>query len=67
MVAVPRTIDPILVNSRQAARALAICERTLAKMTQSGDLPCIRNGRRRLYDPDDLKVWVQQQKTDTCV
>jgi hypothetical protein len=62
MVAAAKAIDPILISARQAARALAMCEKRIVTMTKAGDLPCIRNGRRILYDPDDLKAWVQRNK-----
>ena len=53
---------PLLLTTRQAAKALAICERSLWTMTQSGTIPCIRLGRSVRYDPGDLRRWIDQQK-----
>ena len=52
----------LLMNARDAAKALAICERTLWELTKRGDIPCIRIGRAVRYDPRDLAEWIDRQK-----
>ena len=52
----------LLIGARDAAKALAISERTLWGLTNGGGLPHVRIGRRVLYDPRDLKAWIDQQK-----
>lgn len=53
----------LLLDARQAAEALSICEKTLWSITQPrGDLPCVRIGRRILYDPADLRAWICTRK-----
>ncbi len=55
-------IAPLLIGSREAAQMLSICQRTLWKLTNRENLPCVRIGRRVLYAPDDLKAWIDRQK-----
>jgi hypothetical protein len=31
-------------------------------MTANGDLPCVRVGRSKRYDPRDLDRWIKEQK-----
>jgi len=52
----------LLLSAREAARALSICEKTLWSLTRPrGNLPCVRIGRRCLYDPRDLEAWIGAQ------
>jgi excisionase family DNA binding protein len=55
-------IEPLLVNARDAARLLAISERTLWSLTAAGDIPVIRIGRAVRYDPRDLQAWIDRSK-----
>lgn len=55
-------ISPLLIGSREAAQALSVCERTLWELTNRGDMPCVRIGRRVLYSPADLRTWIDRQK-----
>ena len=54
--------SPILLSTRQAARLLGICERTLFSLTKKGEIPTVRIGRRVLYDPRDLRAWIDSKK-----
>jgi excisionase family DNA binding protein len=54
---------PLLLKPREAARLLAISDRTLWGMARSGKIPCVRFGRVLRYDPADLKAWIQGQKS----
>jgi excisionase family DNA binding protein len=55
-------IEPLLLNPRQAAAALNICERTLFELTKAGQLPTIRIGRAVRYDRVDLQRWIDETK-----
>jgi excisionase family DNA binding protein len=55
-------VVPLLLTPREAARALAIGERTLWSLTRRGEIPVVRIGRAVRYDPRDLDVYVQAQK-----
>ena len=53
----------LLLAAREAAEALSVCEKTLWSMTEPrGDLPCVRIGRRVLYDQRDLLAWIDRRK-----
>jgi excisionase family DNA binding protein len=54
------TIQPLLLTPREAAKALAICERTLYALTKTGELPAVRMGRCVRYDLDALKAWIKK-------
>jgi len=54
-------IPRLLLDAHDTAVALSICERKLWELTKQGDLPCVRIGRRVLYDPRALAVWIDGQ------
>ena len=55
----------LLLSAREAAAALSVSARTLWVVTSPrGDLPCVRIGRRVLYDPCDLQDWIATRKED---
>jgi len=54
----------LLLKSREAAKLLSVSERTLWNLTQRGELPCVRIGKRGIrYDPKDLSRWLESRKT----
>ena len=53
----------LLLTAREAAKALAISERTLWTLTNHGDVPVVRLGRSVRYDPDDLRAFVKRSKS----
>jgi len=58
-----RTIEPILMTARQAARLLNISERTLYARTADGSIAVVRIGNRGIrYDPADLRAWIARAK-----
>jgi excisionase family DNA binding protein len=61
------TEEQLLLRPSEAARLLAISERTLWQLTADGVIPCVRLGRCKRYDPDDLKRQVNQLKTTLSV
>lgn len=52
----------LLLGARDTAKALSISERLLWTYTHDGEIPCLRVGRRVLYDPRDLRDWIDRQK-----
>jgi len=52
----------LLVRPAEAAKMLAICERSLWSLTKRGEIPCVRVGRSVRYDLADLRTWIDQQK-----
>ena len=56
------TLSRLLLNPRDASKALAICERTLWKLMDDGDLPCLRIGRSVRYDQRDLIAFIDRCK-----
>ena len=56
------TTPRLLLSAREAAKALNISERTLWNLTQSGDIPHVRAGRRVLYAPADLERWIDSSR-----
>ena len=55
-------VPPILLSLKDAARALAVSDRSLWEWTKAGKVPHVRLGRRVLYSPDDLRRWVEGQR-----
>ena len=53
---------PLLVNAAEAARLLAVSERTLWSMTASGEVPYVRVRRALRYSPADLSAWIEARK-----
>jgi excisionase family DNA binding protein len=53
--------EPILVAGPEAARLLAISPRTLWTLTDRGEVPCVRIGRRSVrYAVADLRAYVER-------
>ncbi|MBL7141308.1 MAG: helix-turn-helix domain-containing protein [Planctomycetes bacterium] len=57
-----QSVKPLLLNAKQTAAALGISPRKLWELTNRGEAPCVRIGRRVLYDPRDLAAWIDAQK-----
>lgn len=55
--------EPKLLKPLDAARTLAVCEKTLWNMSQPrGPIPCVRIGRSVRYCVDDLRAFIERQK-----
>jgi excisionase family DNA binding protein len=52
----------LLLNYREAALALGVCERTLRNFVYRGDLPMVKLGKRSLFDVDDLHSLIDANK-----
>jgi excisionase family DNA binding protein len=57
------TVGLLLLKPREAARALAISERTLWELTKRGKIPHVRIGRAVRYAPADLEAWIESRKS----
>lgn len=54
--------EPELWAAKTTAQRLSISDRKLWSLTASGQMPCVRVGRRVLYDPTDLRDWIDNLK-----
>lgn len=52
--------EPILFTASEAAKALAISQRTLWSRTQAGDIPHLRIGRSVRYPKTQILNWITQ-------
>jgi excisionase family DNA binding protein len=55
-----------LLTPPEAAKALAVSERTLWSLTQRKEIPCVRIGRAVRYDPADLRAWIAARKAESA-
>jgi excisionase family DNA binding protein len=55
-------LPAMLLTPRDAAKALAICEKTLWSLTQRGELQAVKIGRSVRYDPRDLAAFIDAKK-----
>jgi excisionase family DNA binding protein len=56
----------LLYTPRDAARVLAICERTLWGLTRDGEIRAVRVGRSIRYSGLDLAEYVERLRTGTA-
>jgi excisionase family DNA binding protein len=60
--------EPLLLTLAEAAKLLAIGERTLWRLTDDGEIPVVRVGRRGVrYDRRDLVAWIDRAKRKACL
>ena len=55
------SVEPLLVDVKEVARLLSICERTVRTLTKGGELPVVKIGSRVLYSRADLIQFIQQR------
>ena len=55
-------VQPILFGVEQAAEFLSLSPHTIRKMSDRGDLPKVKIGSRTLFDPADLRAFVEKAK-----
>ncbi len=56
------TYPRLLLSARDAAKALSIGTRKLWELTNCKAIPCVRIGKRVLYDPADLREFIDSLK-----
>ena len=54
--------EPLLLKPRDAAKALAMSERTLWSLTACGEIPVVRHGKLKRYHVRDLEAWIEKKK-----
>jgi excisionase family DNA binding protein len=52
-------LQPLLLTEREAAKILAISQRTLWDLTDRGAVPCVRLGRSKRYAVAELRAYVE--------
>lgn len=55
-------IEPMLLTPEQAAAFVAVSERTLWSLGNSGEIPRVMIGRSVRYDRRDLIAWIDRKK-----
>lgn len=55
--------DRLLWDVKTTCRALWLGRRTLWQLSNSGKLPCVRVGRAVRFDPDDVRAFIEANKT----
>jgi excisionase family DNA binding protein len=55
--------DELLVDSQRASQILSIPVRTLFLLRSEGRIPYLQIGRAVRYDMQDLKRWIEANKT----
>ncbi|MDZ4847765.1 MAG: helix-turn-helix domain-containing protein [Pirellulaceae bacterium] len=58
-----RAQEPLLVDAREAARMMGISTRTLWTLANMRTIPSIRIGRARRYSLDDLREYIDAQRS----
>jgi excisionase family DNA binding protein len=58
----PAAQPVLLLTAPEAARALAISERTLWGLTDRGEVPCVRIGRAVRYALADLAAYIERMR-----
>jgi hypothetical protein len=53
--------EKLLVSLKDAAAMLSISPQALHIRARSGVVPSLKLGRRRLFAPDALRVWIAEQ------
>jgi len=61
-LAPPDSIEPRLLNRRDAAHYMSLCPRTLRNLTKRGELPEVRLAGAVRYDQADLDRLIDQKK-----
>lgn len=54
--------SPYLIGVEEAAYRLGVSVRTIYRWSRSGCIPVVRLGDRILFDPHDLRTWVEKKK-----
>ncbi len=55
--------QPLLINAEKAAQLVGgICTRTLRMLVKEHGFPIVRLGNRVMFDPIDIRKWIEEQK-----
>ena len=58
----PTTTAPLLVDRRDAARLMGVSPGTIDNLRTRGELASLKIGARRLFDPADLRQFIDVRK-----
>ena len=58
-------VQSLLIKAPEAAKVLALSERTLWTLANTGEIPHVRVGRAVRYDPADLRSWIARKTTES--
>jgi len=58
-------IERLLLTSKETAKALGICERSLYALTKAGELRAVKIGRAVRFSVDDLKAWIKKSSENS--
>jgi len=61
-----QALPRLLVSSKEAARMLAVSERTLFSLRQAGAIPAVQVGRCVRFSLDALEAWVKDHSEKKC-
>ena len=61
------SMEPLLIDVKEVARLLNVCERTVRTLTKNGELPVVKLASRVLYSIKDLIEFVRQKSTRESV
>jgi excisionase family DNA binding protein len=53
----------LLLTYEQASAALQISKRTLFQKVKDGEVSAVKIGNRVLFDPADLRAWIDRMKS----
>jgi excisionase family DNA binding protein len=54
----------LLVTTREAAKLLSVCERTVSRLIARGELPAVRIGPRGIrVSVESLRKWIKKKET----
>lgn len=56
------TIDHDVMTERETAIFLRVSERTVFGLAKSGELPCVRIGRRKLFRRSTVEAFLAQRE-----
>lgn len=54
-------VEPLL-DSRTTAKILGVCEKTVSNLVKRGKLIAVRLERRVMFDPSDVRAFIDRQK-----
>ena len=55
-------LTPLLLRVEEAAKILGLSPHYIRKLADRGDLPKVKLGSRTLFDPADLRAFVEKAK-----
>ena len=59
-----KQIEPLAVNSRDAAKMLGVSERTIFNLAKQGRIVCRKIGWRSLYPVSSLKAFLESPEAE---